>query len=1181
MISSIKKQVKGAIVLGALLIGSNAFAQLGLTWGEMGPNDIAGRCRSIIVDKTDASGNKLFAAGVSGGVFKSTNGGSTWLPVNDLAPSLIVSCMTQDAAGNILFGTGESFGTSLDGAGSSGFLGTGLYKITANSSTIVQLQNASAFGNINEIAIDGSNTIYMATDAGLFISTDAGATFTEETTSATSTLSPSALDVKVAKNGDVYYSSYAATTSTTGVSYVYYCPSGSTTFSNITPPTITSINRCRIEIAPSPVNANYVYLSVAKFNGDLGAVLVSNDKGTTWSTITIGTAQFDPFAGGGNYSNTIVADPVQADACYLGSFLFYRWVQIPSNSLGQGTWSQIGTPANIPFAIYIHSYVHDVKFNSGNGSMYIATDGGIFKSVSSNSGFLPYNNGFNVSQFYSVAFPIYPRVSQTTSTLVPYAGVAGGALGNSLTYMPGYYNNGPLTSNSFGFSDGFQSDFSRLNPTALFYSEAHGKIFRTNEAGVAPPSTFYDQSYKGAVAGGPGATGFAAENTPMRLWENYSNLDSAIFFNEIITNKFANYSSTKTTFTINNTRPQISSKYDSIIVKAASTKKGYTLVSTTSFSNSNASASTFTVANTRPSAYAKYDSIIIKTSSTKLLAPPANQTITIRPSYSGSTIVSYSVTGNANTTLPTNNLVFLNSSLSDSIRFTFNTVPNDSSVFSFRFKYKYAQSLTILPQYTGTVITSCNVLGEANTSSVNNNTVFVNSSLLDSIRFTFAMPIDSALVTTTIKHRYSAGDVIYLVNKDVSGKTFTTSTTLTAPLLTSSTPTCVVKLPLQHSARLAVGINGKATTDGPSVFVTKRPLDFAINPDWVKIAGKNSRMDGPGGVASTVAAAISTSSATITHLEWAPSGSCLYFSTKLNNSYYLYRVSHLEFLADSAGEDYSGIFSSDVDSASAMRKSALPRTTPIGKFPNPITGISVASNDTMIMVTTGGYTNTAGTVYYSNSGANRLDMNNIDDSNFSIKNGSTLPLIPAYTSLFEMNDNKRALVGTESGVYSTLDITQPSPTWTKESGGNFPNVPVFQLRQQTFPSYKCYNSGVIYAATHGRGIWSTDKFFTPYAIGIEEHQENTDFASGTNIKLYPNPAADATNLLFKTIGDASYKVTVYDINGRVMIQESTGKLPEGTQHLTLNTSALTSGVYFVTVSGTNNFNTNSKLVITH
>lgn len=1197
MISKITKQIKGAIIAGTLLMGSNAFAQLGLTWGEMGPNDIAGRCRSILVDKTDATGNRIFAAGVSGGVFKSTNGGSTWLPVNDLAPSLIVSSMTQDNAGNIFFGTGEAFGLGLDGAGSSGFVGDGLFKIPANTSNVIQVQNASAFGLINEVAIDASNNIYVAGSGGLFISTDGGSTFNEETVSATGTLA--AMDVKVAKNGDIYYSAGAVDYS---LSAVYYASSGSSSFSAITPTNIAL--RGRIEIAPSPVDPNYVYLSIAKtksattstlLTGGLAAVLVSDNKGATWKTITIGSSQFDPFldftgVGVGGYANTIVADPIKKDACFLGSEVLYYWSQISSNPLGQGVWTQIGNPFAVNSQIYLHSKIHDLKFSPGSNSIYyVATDAGIFKSSALPTGFplsftpfLPYNNGFNVSQFYSVAFPIYPRTNQSTSTLTPLAGVAGGASGNSLTYLPGYYNNGPLTSSTFGSSDGFQSDFSRIIPTAVFYSEANGEVLRTNDVNsTTPPSTFYDQSYKGAISTAiqPGSVGFANYNTPMRLWENYNGKDSAIFYNETITTSFVNSSPTKTTFTVNNTRPQVSGKYDSIIVRATSIKKTINLVSTATFSNTNATAATFTVPHTRPSAYAKYDSIIIRTSSTKMISPPGNQTITIRPVYSGSTIVSYSVAGNANTSLSTNNMIFPNSSLTDSIRFTFNTVPNDSSVFTIRFKYKYSQNFVILPQYTGTVITSYNILGEANTSSANNNQVYLNSSLLDSIRYTFAMPLDSANISTTVKLRYDAGSVITLVNSDISGQTFTTSTTLTNPLLSSAIPRkAIVKLPLIRSARLAVGINGRAAADGPSIYITKRPLNFASNPDWMKISGKNSRIDGPGGVPSTIATPL-TASATITHIEWAPSGKALYFSTKVNSNYYLYRVSHLETLIDSTGADYSGIFAYDVDSVALQRKDSPIRTTPLGKFTNQITGIAVASNDTMIAVTVGGYNNSIGTIYYSNSNADKLSSNNTDESNFTVKNGTSLPLIPAYTSLFEMSDDKRVLVGTENGVYSTLDITQATPTWVKESGGNFPNVPVFQLRQQNFPSYKCYNSGIIYAATHGRGIWSTDKFFVPYAIGVEELKNELNF--NTNVKLYPNPAGNSTNLWFKSASDVNYKVSVYDINGRLMMQQTTGKLAEGEQIINLNTAELTSGVYFVSVVGSNNSSVNTKLVITH
>ncbi len=630
MISRFTKQLKGTLILGALLVGSSAFAQLGLTWSEMGPNDIAGRCRSIIVDKTDPSGNKLFAAGVSGGVFKSADAGATWAPVNDQSPSLIVSCMAQDfSSGKVYFGTGETFGHGGDGAGSSGFIGTGLYSITSPS-TITQVKDSSVFGNINEVAVSSAGYIYVAGEKGLFISTDGGTTFPEEAISATGTLA--AMDVKVASNGDIYYSAGAKTSST---SAVYYCPFGSTTFIAITPTVIA--NRGRIEIAPSPVDPNYVYLSIATqktigtttintASGGLSAVLVSNDKGTTWNGITIGTTQFDPFTnpilmkGVGDYADTIVGNPYKKDACYLGGDVFYSWTQLASNPLGQGTWSQIGTNFQIPFAIFIHSNVHAVTFNGGNGSMYIATDGGIFKSVSSNSGFLAYNKGLNISQFNSVAFSSFPRVTQTTNTLAPFAGVAGGSIGNSLNYMSGGFFNGPETSNSFGTSDAFQSDFSSINPKALFYAGASGTIFRSSDINISAPSTFYDNSYKGAIGGTaatglPGNSTFANENTPMRLWEGNT---SAIFYNGIISRDLNNTNATQTTFTFVNARPQASTKYDSILVRTSSTKSIYNpLAITQTFTNNNTTSATFTINNTRTSSFAKYDSVTVKMTSFK------------------------------------------------------------------------------------------------------------------------------------------------------------------------------------------------------------------------------------------------------------------------------------------------------------------------------------------------------------------------------------------------------------------------------------------------------------------------------------------------------------------------------------------------------------------------------------
>jgi hypothetical protein len=552
------------------------------------------------------------------------------------------------------------------------------------------------------------------------------------------------------------------------------------------------------------------------------------------------------------------------------------------------------------------------------------------------------------------------------------------------------------------------------------------------------------------------------------------------------------------------------------------------------------------------------------------------------------------VAGEANTSSAANHAITLQqvSPFNDVIKFTFIDPPNDSSVVTIRSKNNFYQHFKIMPVYSGTNISSYTVVGDAVATPTSNLNIKLNN-IVDTIKYTFRVtPNDSCEINNTFKYRYVAGDTVKVQNTDISGQFFWTSKVLTGPLATNAKNPYLasVKLPLYKSARLAVAVSTKSTapTEGPSVFVVKRPLNFAVNPDWVKVAGKNSRMDGPGGVGTpnttTVTAPVlgNTVGTTINRLEWSPSGNYIYFSTAGSSGYYLYRISHLEMINDEMGDDYGGVFSSDIDSGSVMRKCNVIRTTPIGRFPAPITGIAIATNDSTMMITLGGYGNT-NSVYYSNSHIGKMNANSTDDTNFSLKTGTGLPTIPVYTGILEMNDNKKAIIGTEKGIYSTMDITQASPTWVAETSGMsasdpFPNVPVFQIRQQTMESYRCYNSGIIYAATHGRGIWSTDKYFNPNYIGIEEQEKTVSFDS--NLKLFPNPTSNSTTIWFKAAGDANYRITVYDINGRTMMQHTTGKLMEGEHMIQMSTSELNSGIYFVSINGTNNFNANTKLVIT-
>ncbi len=331
-------------------ISTAGLAQLGLNWQEVGPDDVGGRTRTVLYDKTDATGKTIFAASAGGGVFKSTNGGSSWAPVNDQSGVFNVSCMSQAADGSIYAGTGESFFyRNLYQYKSNAFNGTGLYKFSPNGSTFTLVQDSALLGNINEIATHPTNAqiIYVASTKGFFISTDGGLSFTQET-------STPAQDVKVGIDGYVYYISGNYTTTS---SKAYKSTTGNPgSFTDITPTSTVNPNvnqMGRIEIAISPSDPNYIYLLASKIgtasattniystkdDQELNAVYGSNDKGTTWMTITLGSyGQFDIFqqfygtdASGnpkynyyGGFANTIKVDPANPVHIYIGGYIMYE-----------------------------------------------------------------------------------------------------------------------------------------------------------------------------------------------------------------------------------------------------------------------------------------------------------------------------------------------------------------------------------------------------------------------------------------------------------------------------------------------------------------------------------------------------------------------------------------------------------------------------------------------------------------------------------------------------------------------------------------------------------------------------------------------------------------------------------------------------------------------------------------
>ena len=157
---------------------------LGLNWEEMGPDNAPGRTRAVIFDNRDASGQTLITAGVTGGLWKTTNLGLTWHKINEANQNLYITCLKQDANGTIYAGTGEGFCTE-EYTYYGGLVGQGLYKSTDGETfTLVQdtkpvipstevMTDTIDWAYINEIETDpSSGRVYAATNTGLFYSND-------------------------------------------------------------------------------------------------------------------------------------------------------------------------------------------------------------------------------------------------------------------------------------------------------------------------------------------------------------------------------------------------------------------------------------------------------------------------------------------------------------------------------------------------------------------------------------------------------------------------------------------------------------------------------------------------------------------------------------------------------------------------------------------------------------------------------------------------------------------------------------------------------------------------------------------------------------------------------------------------------------------------------------------------
>jgi hypothetical protein len=156
-------------------------------YDAVGPTQNGGRTRTVVHDIRYATNKVVLAGGISGGIFRSEDGGNTWKfvhPVNDVRS---VSTLAQDPSKPDTWyaGTGEAIGASA--AYPNAFVyGNGILKSTDNGKTWSTLtvtadnviQNFGFFDIIHKIIVHPKNSdVYAAIHRRIMRSKDGGSTW--------------------------------------------------------------------------------------------------------------------------------------------------------------------------------------------------------------------------------------------------------------------------------------------------------------------------------------------------------------------------------------------------------------------------------------------------------------------------------------------------------------------------------------------------------------------------------------------------------------------------------------------------------------------------------------------------------------------------------------------------------------------------------------------------------------------------------------------------------------------------------------------------------------------------------------------------------------------------------------------------------------------------------------------
>ena len=385
-------------------------------WEPMGPDNLGGRTRSIVIDPANAQ--RMWVGSAGGGVWLTDDGGRSYHALDDQMASLVVSCMVLSPTepGTIYAGTGEDFFRTVRGP-----RGAGVLKIKEDGSWR-QLKGTGGedFEYVNRLAVSPDGKVLLAaTSNGLRRTTDEESGVWETFPDISFRMSEVLFDPRDGSkavaggldHGEVFFSDDGGKSWRAGEHQGVEW-SG------------------RVALTYARADSSIVYASIERSgpevaDGPMGEVWVSKDGGRSYekkSSLDAASSEGKPasYLGlQGRYDNLVWAgDPKDAKIVVVGGLDLWR------SADGGDTLTQIGDshhPKDLQLAAGAdthlnlmhedqHCVVSDPNYDGVNNKrVFVCNDGGVYKTedikaagldVQSGAGlWIPLNNTYAVTQF--------------------------------------------------------------------------------------------------------------------------------------------------------------------------------------------------------------------------------------------------------------------------------------------------------------------------------------------------------------------------------------------------------------------------------------------------------------------------------------------------------------------------------------------------------------------------------------------------------------------------------------------------------------------------------------------------------------------------------------------------------------------------------------------------------------